>query len=91
MLAVPKDDFSSVVLVPCPATSRSATSFVVLQNDRKKPFSLEYKFRKMQTTKKNWLFYAKLCFYCQLLAALSEKDLKSKGNNFQSPREGYLT
>ena len=37
----------------------------------------------MQTTKKYWLFYAKVCFYCQLLAALSERDLKSKGNNFQ--------
>ena len=45
----------------------------------------------MQTTKKYWLFYAKVCFYCQLLAALSERDLKSKGNNFQSPSRAVIT
>ena len=42
----------------------------------------------MQTTKKYWLFYAKVCFYCQLLAALSERDLPS---NFFYNRLGIFS
>ena len=87
---LPKDDFFLGCFGTLPSYKSECYELCCpTKRPQKIFFHLSINLEKCKQRKKYWLFYAKVCFYCQLLAALSERDLKSKGNNFQSPREGY--